>query len=163
MRLQNFAPEDSSLFNTLVTSLSKSLAHQASLTATHTAFSSLKLHQFYLSHLPAYFSSVNKRTMLSSPVVLASSLFAGSDVTRLLADTQTSSSLRSQQTLVEVASRGAGARSRRSSPLRSTPHSSPSRRRRRESGSPARPGERVCFDSPALSSALKGSKSGFRR
>ena len=35
MRLQNFTPEDSSLFNTLVTSLSRSLAHQASLTATH--------------------------------------------------------------------------------------------------------------------------------
>ena len=32
VRLQNFAPEDSSLFNTLVTSLSKSLAHQATLT-----------------------------------------------------------------------------------------------------------------------------------
>ena len=40
--LQNFAPEDSSLFNTLVTSLSKSLTHQASLTATHTAFLGLK-------------------------------------------------------------------------------------------------------------------------
>ena len=47
--LQNFAPEDSSLFNTLVTSLSKSLAHQASLTATHTAFLGLKWRQFYLS------------------------------------------------------------------------------------------------------------------
>ena len=36
--LQNFAPEDLSLCDTLVTSLSKSLAHQASLTATHMAF-----------------------------------------------------------------------------------------------------------------------------
>ena len=49
VRLQNFTPEDSSLFNTLVTSLSKSLAHQASLTATHTAFLGLKRRQFYLS------------------------------------------------------------------------------------------------------------------
>ena len=48
VRLQNFAPEDSSLFNTLVTSLSKSLAHQASLTATHTAFVGLKRREFYL-------------------------------------------------------------------------------------------------------------------
>ena len=38
VRLQNFAPVDSSLFNTLVTSLSKSLAHQATLCASHTAF-----------------------------------------------------------------------------------------------------------------------------
>ena len=38
VRLQNFAPKDSSIFNTLVTFLSKSLAHQASLTATHAAF-----------------------------------------------------------------------------------------------------------------------------
>ena len=141
VRFQNFAPEDLSLFSILVTSLSKSLAHQASLTAAHMAFLGLKRRQFYLSHLPAYFSDVNKRAMLSSPVVLASSLFADSYVSWLLADTQTSSSLRSQQALVEVASRGAGARSRRSSPHCSPSRSSPSSRRRRESGSPSRPGK----------------------
>ena len=84
VRLQNFAPEDSSLFNTLVTSLSQSLAHQSSLTATNTAFMCLKQRSFYLSHLPAYFYGVNKRSMLSSPLVLASSLFSDSDVSRLL-------------------------------------------------------------------------------
>ena len=56
VRLQNFAPSDVTLFNTLVTSLSKSLAHQASLCASHTAFLVLKRRHFYLSHLPAYFS-----------------------------------------------------------------------------------------------------------
>ena len=66
MLLQNFAPEDSSPFNNLVTSLLKSLAHQASLTASHTAFLALKRWQFYLSHLPAYFSDISKRAMLSS-------------------------------------------------------------------------------------------------
>ena len=101
--------------------------------------------------------------MLSSPVVLASSLFSDSDVSRLLADTQTSSSLWSQQALVDVVSQGTGARSRRSSPYRSPSRSSPSRRQRRESGSPSRPGKWVRFDSPAPNSALKGSKSGFRR
>ena len=45
VRLQNFTLEDSSLFHTLVTSLHKSLAHQASLTATHTVFLRLKRHQ----------------------------------------------------------------------------------------------------------------------
>ena len=93
------------LFNSLVTSLSKSLAHQANFTATHLAFLGLKRRQFFLSHLPSYFSDVAKRSMLSSPVVLASSLFAKGDVARLLAETQTSSSLRSQQGLVEVVAR----------------------------------------------------------
>ena len=162
-RLQNFAPEDSSLFNTLVTSLSKSLAHQASLTVTQTAFVGLKRCEFYLSHLPTFFSDVNKRAMLSSPVVLASSLFSDSSVQRLLADTQTSSSLRSQQALVEVASRGPGARPRRSSPYRSPSRTSPSHRKRRGSGSPARGGKLVRFDSPAPDSAIKGPRSGFRR
>ena len=82
---------------------------------------------------------------------------------RLLADTQTSSSLKSQEALVDVASRSAGARRRRFSPARSPSRSSPFHRCRRDSGSPSRQNERVRFDSPAPSSALKGSKSGFRR
>ena len=47
----------------LGTSLSKCLAHQASLTASMTAFLWLKRRQFYLSHLPAYFSEANKRSI----------------------------------------------------------------------------------------------------
>ena len=158
VRLQGFSPADASLFNTLVTSLSKCLAHQESISASFTAFLGLKRRNFYLSHLPAYFSEANKRAMLAAPVVGATSLFAEFDVARLLADTQTSSSLRSQQAMVDVASRGSGARRRRSSPYRS-----PARRRRRSSGSPSRPEKRVRFDSPAPSSALRGGKQGFRR
>ena len=163
VRLQNFAPADSSLFNTLVTSLSKSLAHQATLCASHTAFLVLKRRQFYLSHPPAYFSDVNKRSMLAAPAVCTDFLFAEADVACLLSDTQTSSSLWSQQALVVVASHSAGARPRRSSPRRSPARHSPSGCRRRESGSPARGFKRVRFDSPAPSSALKSSKRGFRR
>ena len=99
VRLQGFMPEDFSLFNTLFTSLLKSLAHQASVSALHTAFLGLKRRQFYLSHLPAYFSNINKRALLSSPLVRSDSLFAESDVARLLSDTQASSSLCSQQSL----------------------------------------------------------------
>ena len=69
VRLQGFFPSDAALFNTLVTSLSKCLAHHASLAASQTAFVGLKHRQFYLSHLPAYFLEVNKRTMLASPLV----------------------------------------------------------------------------------------------
>ena len=161
VRLQHFAPEDVALFNNLVTSLSKSLAHQANLTATHMTFLRLKRQQFFLSHLLSYFSEVGKRAMLSSPIVLASTLFAEEDVTRLLAETQTSSSLRSQQALVEVVSRGYGVRLRHSSPARSPSRPSPPSRRRRESGSPSRPQKLVWVDSPAPSSALRGNKLGF--
>ena len=162
MRLQDFAPENSLLFNNLVTSLSKSLAHQASLAASHTAFITLKPRQFYFSHLPAYFLDVNKRVMLSSLVMCAEFLFAESDVSRLLADTQTSSSLRSQQALLDMASRSTGARSCCTSPRRSLSRPLPSRGRRRQSGSPAHNNKRVRFDSPAPASALKGSRQGFR-
>ena len=159
VRLQGFSPSDSPLFNTLVSSLSKCLAHQASVSASLTAFMGIKRRQFYLSHLPAYFSDVNKRAMLAAPVVCADSLFLESDVTRLLSDTQTSSSLKSQQALVDVASNRSGPRRRRFSPARS----SPSRRRRRDSGSPSRGSKRVRFDSLAPSSALKPPNKGFRR
>ena len=160
VRFQNFAPEDLSLLNNLVTSLSKSLAHQATLTASHKTFLALKRRQFYLSHLRAYFSDVNKRAMLSAPAVCADFLFAEADVARLLSDTQTSSSIRSQQALVDVASGSAGARFHRSprhSPSRQSPY------RRRNSRSPACGSKRVRFDSPAPTSALKSSRQGFRR
>ena len=162
VRLQGFAPSDVALFNTLVTSLSKCLAHQASLVASQTAFVGLKRRWFYLSHLPAYFSEVNERVMLASPLVCADIIFMESDAVRLLADTQTSSSLRSKQALVDVVSWGSGSRHRRFSPGRSPSRSSPSRRRRRESGSPNRQSKLVRFDSPVPASALKPSK-GFRR
>ena len=134
-----------------------------SLSASLTAFLGLKHRNFYLSHLPAYFSEANKRAMLAAPVVCADSLFAESGVARLLDDTQTSSSLRSQQALVDVASRSSGAHRRCSSPSQSPARSSPARHQRRSSGFPFRPEKRVRFDSPAPSSALRGGKQGFRR
>ena len=161
VRLQGFQPAESAVFSSLVSSLSRSLAHQSNLCASHLAFLVLKRRQFYLSHLPAYFSDVNKKAMLAAPAVYASTLFADSDVARLLADTQASSSLKSQQALVAVASRSAG-RSRAPSPRRSPGRpSSPARRRRSSSGSPSRPGKRVRFDSPAPTSSVK--QSAFRK
>ena len=138
---QTFAPSDVALFNTPVTSLSKSLAHQASLCASHTAFLVLKRRHFYLSHLPVYFSDTNKRSMLSAPAVCSDFLFAEADVALLLADTQTASSFKLQQALVGVASRSVGARSRRASRGRQSPG-----RRRRDSGSPSRGQKRVHFE-----------------
>ena len=166
VRLQGFSPADPSLFNQLVTTLSKSLAHQASVTTAHTAYNCHKRHKFYLSHLPAYFCDVNKCSMLESPVVFSDSLFRESDVARFLDATSLSSSFRSQQALVDVASRDPSSsfsRQRCYSPHCSLTRSSPTCRRRRESGFPSRPQKKVRFDSPAPSSALKSPrKSHFR-
>ena len=99
--------------------------------------------------------------MLSLPAVCEEYLFNEANVSRLLSDTQAYSSLRSQQALMDVASRGAGSRFCRPSPRRSPARGSPSRCRRRESGSPVCPNKHIRFDSPA--SALKGSQQGFRK
>ena len=105
VRLQDFTPADLALFNQLVTALSKSLAHQVQVTASHTAFLCHRCREFYLSRLPAYFSDVTKPSMLSSPAAYADSLFHEEDVSRLLEATRCSSSLKSQQAMVNVASR----------------------------------------------------------
>ena len=164
VRLQGFSPSDPALFNQLVTSLSKSLAHQASGTASQISYICAKRREFYLSHLPAYFTDSTKRLLLESPTVFADALYAEPDIARLLDATRSTSSLRSQQAMVDVASRGSSSSSRgcRSSPRRSPSRASPSRHRRRESGSPARSQKRVRFDSPAPASALKSSQKPFR-
>ena len=162
VHLQDFTPADPALFNQLVTVLSKSLAHQAQVSA----FLCHRRREFYFSHLPAYFSDVTKRSMLSSPAVFADSLFREEDVSRLLEATCSSSSLKSQQVMVDVASRqtstSSSFRRRHGSPPRS-PRRSPAQRRRPASASPSRASKRVRFDSPAPSPALKSpQKSHFR-
>ena len=165
VRLQGFTLSEPALFNQLVTALSKSLAHQAQILASHTSFICHRRREFYFFHLPAYFSDVSKLSMLSSPAVFADTLFREEDVARLLEATRSSSSLRSQQPMVDVASRCSSATSsrwRRSSPSRS-PHRSPAKLRHQSSGSPSRPQKLVRFDSPAPSSAMKSPcKSHFR-
>ena len=163
VRLQGFSPSDPALFNQLVTTLSKCLAHQASVTASQISYICAKRREFYLSHLPAYFMDSTKRSLLESLAVFADSLFAEHNISRLLDVTRSTSCLRSQQAMVDVGSRGSSSssRGRRSSPQRSPGRSSPSRRRRRESGSPARSQKRVRFDSPAPASALKSSRKPF--
>ena len=69
-----------------------------------------------------------------SPVVCSDFLFAKADIAQLLADTQVSSLLRSQQALVDVAARDSGGRHQRFSPHRSPSDSSPFRRRQKDSG-----------------------------
>ena len=160
IRIQGFTPSDPFLFNQLVTSLSKSLAQQAHVSSSHTAYACHKRREFYLSHLPAYFGDTTKHSMLSAPSVFADTLFREEDVTQLLDSTCSSTSLRSQQAMVDVVSRRSSTYTARN--CRSSPHRSPSRRRCQSSGSPSRANKRVRFDSPDPSSALKSRKSHFR-
>ena len=120
IRIQGFSPSDPALFNQLVTALSKSLAHQAHVAASHTAYACHKRREFYLSHLPAYFTDSTKRSLLSAPSVFADSLFREEDVAQLLDWTCLSSSLRSQQAMVDMVSRhsSSSARAHRPSPRR---------------------------------------------
>ena len=156
IRIQGFSPSDPSLFNQLVTALSKSLAHQAHVSASYTAYACHKRREFYLSHLPAYFGDTTKQSMLSAPSVCADTLFREEDVAQLLDSTRSSSSLCSQQAMVDMVSRrsSSSARSHRASRSRFPPRS-PARRFRQSSGSSSRATKRVRFDSPAPSSALK--------
>ena len=96
--------------------------------------------------------------------MFADALFAEPDIARLLDATRSTSSLRSQQAMVDVASRGSSSSSCgcRTSPRRSPGRSSPARCRRCESGSPVHSQKRVRFDSPAPASALKSSRKPFR-
>ena len=129
IHVQGFTPSDPALFNHLVTALSKSLAHQAHVSASNTAYACHKRREFYLSHLPAYFSDTNKCSMLSSPSVFADSLFREEDIAQFLDSTCSSSSLQSQQAMVDMASRRSSAstsRLRCFSPGRSPNRSAPS-------------------------------------
>ena len=127
------------------------------MSASHTSFICHRRWEFYLSHLPAYFSDVSKRSMLSAPAVFADSLFCEEDVARLLEATCSLSSLESQQAMVDVTSchsSAPAARQRRTSPGRS-PLRSPSKCRRQPSGSPSRPQKCIRFDSQSPFSAMK--------
>ena len=118
IRIQVFSPSDPALFNQLVTALSKSLSHQTHVAASHTAYACHKRREFYLPHLPACFTDSTMRSLLSAPSVFADFLFREEDVGQLLDSTRLSSSLRSQQAMVDMVSRrsSSSARARRPSP-----------------------------------------------
>ena len=155
IRLQGFSPSDPALFNQLVTALSKSLAHQAHVAASHTAYACHKRREFYLSHIPAYFTDATKPSLLSAPSVFADILFQEEDITQSLDSTRSSSSLRSQQAMVDLVSRrsGSSAHTCCTSPHRSPPRS-PARRCHQSSFSTSCSVKRVRSDSPAPASAL---------
>ena len=84
IKLQGFVLKDPALFVQLVSSISKSMAHQANIAASWTTFICHKRRQLLLSHLPAYFPDTHKKVLLSVPSALSSSLFKEDDVKYLL-------------------------------------------------------------------------------
>ena len=78
VRLQDFTPADPALFNQLVTALSKSLAHQAQVTASHTAYPLVPYpHTYialYFSYAKVTCNTHKNKKLLSIPHKLVPSL-----------------------------------------------------------------------------------------
>ena len=108
VQLQTFAPVASSLFLMLVPFFRRALSSSFPVCFP---LSSFQRRLFFLLHLHTSFSGVTKRTLLAAPAVGSAFLFAEADVSRQLSDIRSSSSLQSQQSLVAISSRSAGARS----------------------------------------------------
>ena len=155
IKLQGFVPFDSSLFNQLVTSVSKGLAHQSSLAAQFTSYIAHKRWEYYLSLLPAYFPEQHKRSLLLAPAVFRGSLFCEDDVSKLLEVTRSCFNFRSQRALVDGASQGSCSHGS---------HSSSRPRCRRDSESPPRSTKRMRFSKTFVSSLKSPTlKSSFRQ
>ena len=148
LKNDGFVPSDPLLFNQLVSSLSMGLAHSTNSSASGTSFAVTKRRESYLSHLPPSFSDVSKRTLLKAPANLASSLFRDSDVAAAIESANMASSFKSQQAIIDVASKGHSSPSRERSPSRSPKYS--------RSGSRQNSPKRVRFaDSKSPPSSVK--------
>ena len=151
IKLQGFAPADPTLFDQMVTSISKGLAHQAKISAACTSFITHKRRAFLISHLPPFFPELSRKSLLSAPAALADQLFKESDISSLLESASVFSTLRSQQAMIDVASKSVSSSSRSRSPRRSPYRQSGYRRR--FSRSPARSPKRVRFKNQPVSTA----------
>ena len=159
IRDEGYVPRDRALFDQFVSSLSIGLSHQANMAAAGMSFTCLKRRELYVNHLQPIFSESLKHSLLASPVSFSQYLFPESDVDRLISLTSQSSSLKSNQAMVDLAASAVG-RSR--SPRRPLPRSPLSRSRRRNSRSPPRSPKRVRFaGTPPPSSSKSSPKSSF--
>ena len=90
--------------NQFVSSLSMSLSHQASVAAAGANFTCLKRRRLLVRHLQPIYPEVLKQAVLASPSSFASSLFGESELGKFIALSGQSSSLRSHQAMVDLAS-----------------------------------------------------------
>ena len=157
VRLQTFAQATSSLFLTLVPSFRRVLSSGFPVCFPLSSFQ----RRLFLLLLHTYFSGVAKCALFAAPAVGSAFLFAEADVSRQLSDIQSSSSLRSQQSLVAISSRSAGARSSLFPSHGSPAQQYPTGHRCCDSGSPACGSCRGRLDSLSPSSALMSSWRGF--
>ena len=137
IRDEGYVPQDENMFHQFVSSLSIGLSHQANIAAAGTSFTCLKRRELYVSHLPPIYSESMKKSLLSSPASLGSSLFKEEDVTRLSELADRGSNIKASQAVMEYMTAG---HSRSRSPRRSPPRPSGSgyRPRGRSPRSPLR-------------------------
>ena len=135
IKQEGYLPNDRSLFDQMVSSLSIGLAHQANMAAAGTSFMVLKRREVYVSRLQPIFPASIKSALLGSPTCSSDTLFHEAELSRLLELANSSSSFKSNQAMLDIAASAVG-RSR--SPRRSSPRSPRFRRRSPPSRSPKR-------------------------
>ena len=115
------------------------LAHLGYSSSACSAFLAKKRRELFLSHLPPLYSDTIKKNLSKSPVNLSDSLFAEDLISSAVDSTTKTSTLKSHQAMIDVASKAKGSSSYSSSPKRRSPARSPSRFRRSSPGrSPSR-------------------------
>ena len=93
----------SGLFNKLIVSSCVGLANHTNVVASLMSFICHKRRKFCIDHLPFYFPEARRRNLLFSSTSFNQKLFDESLVSDLFSKAQTSSSLKSQQSLVDIA------------------------------------------------------------
>ena len=87
-------------------------------TASMVSFITKKRRDLHIAHLPSYYPEPQRKALNRAPANLASSLFDESAIQELVQAASTSSSLRTQQALLDVASKSASPQRRYMSPPR---------------------------------------------
>ena len=147
VKREGFVAKDASLFEKLVSSVSIGLADTANAASSGVYFIGTKRRQFYISHLPAFFPAHHKRALLKAPLNLASYLFSEIDISNMLNVSHSTSSLKSQQALLEVVSK-----STPSSPKSPGKPASPNYKRKNDNANSkdnSKSPKRVRFSSPS--------------
>ena len=152
LKRDGYTPSDKNLFDTMTYSLSAGLLDQAQVSSSLLNFVGLKRRQFFANLLPPYFAQVHKKSLLSSPMSSADSLFREVDIESMVLMAQTTHTLKSQQAVLDASLKRSASPDRRSS------------FKRKKSGSPLRSPKRVKFlDNSASSSSTSYDRSSPKR
>ena len=128
--------------------------------AAGTSFTCLKHRELYVNHLQPIFSDSLKIALLVSPTSFSQSLFLELDVDRLISLTSQSSTLKSNQAMVDLAASAVG---HSHSPRRALARSPQCRTRHKGSRICPRSPKRVRFSGTPPSSSKSSPKSNFQQ